>query len=80
LAADVRKVGNDGYIYRLEYSKTQQAGDTADSTPYKPILGRSADALAAWLAAAAIQEGRSFGAYGKIEWAPPSSQARWPRS
>ncbi|MET4727141.1 hypothetical protein ABIE09_000935 [Lysobacter enzymogenes] len=23
---DLRKVGEDGYIYRLEYSKTQQAG------------------------------------------------------
>jgi len=57
---DLRKVGEDGYIYRLEYSKTQQAGVTADSTPDKPILGRSADALTAWLEAAGIHEGAIF--------------------
>jgi integrase len=27
---DLREVGEDGYIYRLEYSKTQQAGAKAD--------------------------------------------------
>ena len=57
---DLRKVGEDGYIYRLEYSKTQQAGVTADSTPDKPILGISAEALTAWLAAAEIREGAIF--------------------
>ncbi len=57
---DLRKVGEDGYIYRLEYSKTQQAGVKVDSTPDKPILGRSAEALAAWLEAAGIQEGAIF--------------------
>ena len=54
---DLRKVGEDGYIYRLEYSKTQQAGVKSDSTPDNPILGRSADALVAWLEAAGIREG-----------------------
>ncbi|MCW0379669.1 hypothetical protein NB697_002515 [Xanthomonas sacchari] len=57
---DLRKVGNDGYIYRLEYSKTQQAGAKVDSTPDKPILGQSAAALTAWLEAAKIQEGTLF--------------------
>ena len=57
---DLRKVGEDGYIYRLEYSKTQQAGVKADSTPDKPILGRSAEALSAWLEAAGISEGAIF--------------------
>jgi len=57
---DLRKVGEDGYIYRLEYSKTQQAGVTVDSTPDKPILGRSAEALAAWLKAADIHDGAIF--------------------
>lgn len=57
---DLRKVGEDGYIYRLEYSKTQQAGVTADSTPDKPILGRSAEALSGWLKAAGITEGAIF--------------------
>lgn len=57
---DLRKVGQDGYIYWLEYSKTQQAGAKADSTPDKPILGRSAEALASWLNAAEIREGAIF--------------------
>ena len=57
---DLRKVGEDGYIYRLEYSKTQQAGVTVDSTPDKPILGRSAEALSDWLEAAGITEGAIF--------------------
>lgn len=57
---DLRKVGGDGYIHRLEYSETQQAGVKADSTPDKPILGRSAEALAAWLGAAGIHEGAIF--------------------
>lgn len=57
---DLRKTGDDGYIYRLEYSKTQQAGVKADSTPDKPILGRSAEALTAWLEAAGIREGAIF--------------------
>ena len=57
---DLRKVGEDGYIYRLEFSKTQQAGVTVDSTPDKPILGRSAEALSAWLEAAGITEGAIF--------------------
>ena len=57
---DLRKTGEDGYIYRLEYSKTQQAGVKADSTPDKPILGRSAQALSVWLDAAGIREGAIF--------------------
>ena len=57
---DLRKTGDEGYIYRLEYSKTQQAGVTVDSTPDKPILGRSAEALTAWLDAARIREGAIF--------------------
>jgi integrase len=57
---DLRKVGEDGYIYRLEYSKTQQAGVTVDSTPDKPVLGISAQALAAWLEASGIREGAIF--------------------
>lgn len=57
---DLRKVGDDGYIYRLEFSKTQQAGAKVDSTPDKPILGRSAEALSAWLDAAGIREGAIF--------------------
>jgi len=57
---DLRKTGDEGYIYRLEYSKTQQVGVKVDSTPDKPILGRSAEALTTWLGAAGIREGAIF--------------------
>lgn len=57
---DLRKTGEHSYIYRLEFSKTQQAGVKVDSTPDKPILGRSAQALSAWLEAARIREGAIF--------------------
>src|SRR3546814_4130339 len=30
---DLRRISDKGYIYRLEHSKTQQAGVTASSTP-----------------------------------------------
>jgi len=57
---DLRRTGDESYVYRLEHSKTQQAGVTSGSTPDKPILGRSAAALAAWLEAAGISEGPIF--------------------
>ncbi|MQP74747.1 tyrosine-type recombinase/integrase [Stenotrophomonas sp. MYb238] len=68
---DLRKIGEDGYLYRLEYSKTQQAGVTTDSTPDKPILGRSAAALRAWLEAAEIHEGAIFRRIWKGRIGPP---------
>ena len=40
--------------------KTQQAGVKVDSTPDKPILGRSAEALTAWLAASEVRDGAMF--------------------
>ncbi|WP_334180655.1 site-specific integrase [Pseudoxanthomonas sp.] len=57
---DLRKSGDQNYVYRLEHSKTQQSGVTAGSTPDKPIIGRSAVALAEWLGAAKISEGPIF--------------------
>lgn len=57
---DLRKTGEESYLYRLEHSKTQQAGVTAGSTPDKPIIGRSARALSDWLEAAKITEGPIF--------------------
>lgn len=44
----------------MKYSKTHQAGIKADSTPDKPILGRSAEALTAWLEVAGMREGAIF--------------------
>ena len=54
---DLRRTGDETYVYRLEHSKTQQTGVTSGSSPDKPILGRSARALTAWLTAAGIAEG-----------------------
>ena len=58
--ADLTRLPEGGFVYRLEHSKTQQAGPTAASTPDKPVLGPAAEALAAWLDAAAITEGPLF--------------------
>jgi integrase len=44
----------------LEFSKTQQAGAKANSTPDKPILGVAADALEAWIAATGLTDGPIF--------------------
>lgn len=57
---DLRRIGDQGYIYRLEHSKTQQAGVTASSTPDKPVLDRAALALEDWLKASGITEGAIF--------------------
>ncbi len=57
---DLRRIGEDAFIYRLEHSKTQQAGPSATATPDKPVLGRAGVALAAWLSAADITEGPLF--------------------
>ncbi|MEA9557608.1 tyrosine-type recombinase/integrase [Xanthomonas nasturtii] len=57
---DLRRIGDDAFIYRLEHSKTQQAGPNATATPDKPVLGRAGSALATWLTAADITEGPLF--------------------
>jgi integrase len=58
--SDLRLIGPDQYIYRLEHSKTQQAGPSATSTPDKPILGIAGQAMTAWLAASGLTEGAVF--------------------
>lgn len=72
---DLRRTGPKAFIYRLEHSKTQQAGPTAGSTPDKPILDRSAEALAAWLEASGITEGALFRRLWKERIGPPLSPA-----
>jgi len=72
---DLRRIGPQGYIYRLEHSKTQQAGVTASSTPDKPILDRAAQALEAWLGAAGIGEGAIFRRLWKHRVGPALSPA-----
>ncbi|MBK8122237.1 MAG: site-specific integrase [Dokdonella sp.] len=72
---DLRRTGLDSFIFRLEHSKTQQAGPTSASTPDKPILDRSAHALAAWLERAAITEGAIFRRLWKTRVGPSLSPA-----
>jgi integrase len=72
---DLRRIGPQGYIYRLEHSKTQQAGVSAASTPDKPVLDRAAEALEAWLAAAEITEGAIFRRLWKQRVGPALSPA-----
>lgn len=57
---DLRAVGTDAYVYRLEHSKTQQAGVTATSTPDKPVLDRAGQAMTDWLETTGITEGAIF--------------------
>lgn len=76
---DLRKTADGNYIYRLEHSKTQQSGVTTGSTPDKPIIGRSAAALAAWLGASKISEGPIFRRIWKSRVGPallPASVAK----
>lgn len=77
-AADLRdlfRTGPTEFVYRLEHSKTQQAGPTKGSTPDKPVLGRAAEALAAWLAASGITEGALFRRLWKRRLGPALSPA-----
>lgn len=72
---DLRRTGPKAFVYRLEHSKTQQAGPSANSTPDKPILDRSAEALAAWLSASGISEGAIFRRLWKTKLGPALSPA-----
>ncbi|SEM51807.1 Site-specific recombinase XerD [Pseudoxanthomonas sp. GM95] len=72
---DLRRIGDKGYIYRLEHSKTQQEGVTATSTPDKPVLERAAAALEEWIAEAGIQEGAIFRRLWKRRVGPALSPA-----
>lgn len=58
--ADLRQVGPNQYVYRLEFSKTQQAGPSATSVPDKPVLGVAGAALSEWLTASGLTEGPLF--------------------
>lgn len=72
---DLRRTGPQAFIYRLEHSKTQQAGPTSGSTPDKPILDRAADSLTAWLEASGIAEGAIFRRLWKKRVGPALSPA-----
>lgn len=49
----------DGYLFTLAYSKTNREGSVRADT-FKPVVGRAAEALDAWLAAAGIRDGALF--------------------
>jgi integrase len=57
---DLRRIDGQTYVYRLEHSKTQQSGPSANSTPDKPILGAAAEALQAWIDSSGLSEGAIF--------------------
>lgn len=65
--AQLTRLGARSYVYRLEYSKTQQTGPSAASSPDKPILGAAADALTAWIEASGLTEGRIFRRFNKSQ-------------
>lgn len=73
--SDLHQQEDGGYVYRLEHSKTQQAGVTTGSHPDKPVLGVAADALRAWLAAAKLTEGAVFRRLWKDRIGPTLSPA-----
>jgi len=72
---DLRRIEPQGYSYRLEHSKTQQAGVTASLTPDKPILDRAVQALEASLAASGFTEGAIFRRLWKHTIGPALSPA-----
>jgi integrase len=55
----LRTVANGEFIYTLSHSKTNQSGTDAPEN-HKPVTGRAAIALRAWLDAARITEGPIF--------------------
>jgi integrase len=73
--ADLTVIGPNEYVYRLERSKTQQAGPTAKSSPDKPVVGVAGAALAAWLARSGLREGRIFRRLWKTRIGPGLSPA-----
>lgn len=73
--ADLKRVGDRQYVYRLHHSKTQQAGPKANSTPDKPVLGVAADALEAWMQASGLSEGPIFRRIWKTRLGPRLSPA-----
>ncbi|HWG11409.1 MAG TPA: site-specific integrase [Rhodanobacteraceae bacterium] len=72
---DLHVLPEGGYVYRLEHSKTQQAGVTASSTPDKPVLGVAAAALTAWLGVSGLKEGALFRRLWKTRVGPALSPA-----
>lgn len=58
--ANLSRLREGGFTYRLDVGKTLQVGPAVGSSPDKPILGEAAIALQEWIAAAEIVEGPIF--------------------
>jgi integrase len=57
----LRKIDDETYMFRLDHSKTNQAGSHGGTMrPDKPIRGVAAIAITAWLAQSRIDEGPIF--------------------
>lgn len=61
---DLRRIGDDEYLFELGASKTNQAG-IAQADDIKPIVGTAGKALSEWLAASGITSGPIFRGIGK---------------
>jgi integrase len=73
--AFLQRIEPGAFLYRLEHSKTQQAGPTQGSTPEKPLVDDAAKALDAWLQASGIREGAIFRRLWKDRLGPALSPA-----
>ncbi|HVT30652.1 MAG TPA: site-specific integrase, partial [Lacipirellulaceae bacterium] len=72
MVEQLTKVGDQGYLFRLTRSKTNQEG--ADQ-PAKPIRGKAADALRIWLDRSEINSGMIFRRLWKGRLGPALSPA-----
>lgn len=57
---NLSRIDSRTYLYNLFHSKTDQMGSSPRSCSNKPIVGRAADALTAWLKASGIRDGPIF--------------------
>lgn len=72
---DLKRIGTDVYVYRLEHSKTQQAGPGSAAVPEKPILDRAGRAMTDWIETSGLTEGAIFRRLWKNTIGPALSPA-----
>jgi len=75
---NLQPVDETTYLYRLTHSKTDQAGTERQTGAEKPLVGRAAQALTAWLLASRVSSGPIFRRIRASKVAEPlSPQAVW---
>jgi len=57
---NLSRIDSRTYLYNLFHSKTDQMGSSGRSCANKPIVGRAAEALTAWLEASGVRDGPIF--------------------